>query len=100
MHFFDIYGMKNLKNFLELSEGLSSGMTLLDIAKKHTYGDGSDPVTKKKVITMHELLKKQLEKGIKVEMEHTGNKEKAKRIAMDHLTETPNYYDKLLKAGL
>lgn len=35
---------------------------------------------------------KELEMGIKVEMEHTTNKEIAKRIALDHLTEISNYY--------
>lgn len=42
----------------------------------------------------------QLRKGIKVEMEHTTDRKTAKEIAMDHLTEHPRYYDKLLKAGL
>lgn len=39
----------------------------------------------------------QLEKGIKVEYEHTNDRNKAKEIAMDHLTEDPNYYKKLRK---
>jgi hypothetical protein len=38
---------------------------------------------------------KQLEMGIKVEMEHTTHKEIAKRIAMDHLAEIPDYYTRL-----
>ncbi len=41
--------------------------------------------------------KKQLSKGIKVEMEHTNDEKKAKEIAMDHLTEDEKYYDKLAK---
>lgn len=36
-----------------------------------------------------------LEKGIKVEMEHTGRRSVAMEIAMDHLTENPKYYDYL-----
>ncbi len=36
-------------------------------------------------------------KGQKVEMEHTNNKSMAKEIARDHLTEDPAYYDKLRK---
>ena len=35
--------------------------------------------------------------GIKVEMEHTKDKKKAKEIAMDHLFEDPKYYSKLRK---
>ncbi|MBD3227000.1 MAG: hypothetical protein GF329_02345 [Candidatus Lokiarchaeota archaeon] len=38
---------------------------------------------------------KQLEMGIKVEMEHTSDPEIAKEIAMDHLKEHPRYYDYL-----
>lgn len=38
---------------------------------------------------------RQLKMGIKVELEHTPDKAKAREIAMDHLTEDPNYYDKL-----
>jgi len=45
-------------------------------------------------------LKKQLEIGIKVEHEHTEDDDKARRIALDHLDEKPDYYTKLRKAGL
>ena len=37
----------------------------------------------------------QVEKGIKVEMEHTSNKQVALKIALDHLAEISNYYDLL-----
>ena len=39
----------------------------------------------------------QLEKGIKVEKEHTDDPSLAEEIAMDHLFEDPKYYDKLEK---
>ena len=42
----------------------------------------------------------QLSIGIQVEMEHTNDLDIAKEIAMDHLTEDPQYYTKLVKAGL
>ena len=42
----------------------------------------------------------ELEIGTKVEMEHTDSKEEAEKIAKDHLSEDPNYYSKLYKAGL
>jgi hypothetical protein len=38
---------------------------------------------------------KQLQKGIKVEREHTDDPTLAQEIAMDHLQEDPRYYDKL-----
>jgi len=42
----------------------------------------------------------QLSIGIQVEMEHTNDLDIAKEIAMDHLTEDPQYYTKLVAAGL
>jgi hypothetical protein len=39
----------------------------------------------------------QMEKGTKVELEHTGDTEKARDIAKDHLVENPKYYDYLEK---
>ncbi len=67
----------------KIKGGLSSGKSLTDIAKKHKIDI--------------ESLKTQLSKGIKVEMEHTDNKQTAKEIAMDHLYEDPKYYTKLKK---
>lgn len=69
-----------------LLNGLAKDMTLQQIADKHNV-DLSQ-------------IEDQLNLGIKVEMEHTGSKEMAKSIAMDHLVETPNYYTKIKKAGL
>jgi hypothetical protein len=42
----------------------------------------------------------QLSTGIQIEMEHTNDTEIARSIAMDHLTEDPKYYSKLVAAGL
>jgi predicted ABC-type ATPase len=62
---------------------LAKGMNLYDIAKHHG-------------ISLSEL-KKQLQLGIKTEMEHTYDKEIAKAIAYDHLFENPTYYSDLSK---
>lgn len=67
----------------KLIGGKSAGMSLEDIAKKHNVDI--------------EVLKKQFEKGIKVESEHTKEKEIAEEIAKDHLFEMADYYDKLEK---
>jgi len=40
---------------------------------------------------------KELQMGIKTEMEHTNDKEEAKKIALQHLAEDPHYYSKLKK---
>jgi len=44
-----------------------------------------------------EFEDEQLQKGIKVEMEHTDDKDIAREIALDHLVENPKYYDALEK---
>lgn len=74
--------------------GLAAGKTLEDIARHHDekgYYDVEDFIS---------TLKIQLEKGIKVEMEHTTSKAVAKEIAMDHLWEDPAYYTHLEKIEL
>lgn len=52
---------------------------------------------KKKKFTEKDADKKELEMGTKAEMEHTKNKAIAKRIALDHLAELPDYYTRLTK---
>ena len=58
-----------------------------------------EALAKKHDVTV-DALKKQLEIGIKVEHEHTEDEDKARKIALDHLDEKPDYYTKLKKAGL
>lgn len=83
-------GKKKKMNETEiLKGGLADNKTLIQMAKKH------DAKGYYHILDMVKSLRKELEKGIKVEMEHTDNKEKAKEIAMDHLWEDPSYYTKL-----
>lgn len=56
-----------------------------------------DEIRKKHGVSYNELAR-QLRKGIKVEQEHTGDLEMAKEIALDHLDEFPDYYDRLERA--
>jgi hypothetical protein len=74
--------------------GLAQGKTLEDIAKKHIEGKRMG------IRPMMVFLKKQLEKGVKIEMEHTTDENIAEEIAMDHLWEDPKYYDKLEKVEI
>lgn len=53
------------------------------IAKKHGVSE--------------DYVARQLEAGIKVEMEHTKVKAVAREIAQDHLSESPHYYVELAK---
>lgn len=73
----------NLNETEKLKGGLSDNMSLGDIAVKHKV-DIKD-------------ITNQFLQGVKVEMEHTNDKQKAKEIAMDHLYEDPKYYTKLKK---
>lgn len=45
-----------------------------------------------------ETIQQQLKKGIAVELEHTTDKDVAQEIALDHIAEHPDYYDRLAKA--
>lgn len=52
-------------------------------------------LAEQKGVTEDDVDPEQLRKGIEVEYEHTSDKETAKRIALDHLAELPDYYDRL-----
>ena len=67
----------------QLQGGLADNKTIEDIAKEQNENI--------------EFAREQLKKGIAVEMEHTDNKEIAKEIALDHLSESVNYYIELEK---
>lgn len=71
----------------KIKGGLSDNKTISQVAKKHSLN------TPQKV----SFLKKELENGVKVEMEHTDDEKVAKEIALDHLLEDPKYYQKLKK---
>ena len=58
-------------------------LSLKDLAKKHDRSLAD--------------MGSQLAKGIKVEKEHTSDMLVAKEIALDHLSELPDYYDRLQK---
>ena len=74
---------KTVKEGTDIMEkNMSHGMSVADIAEKHK--------------TSIRAIELQIEKGIGVEKEHTDSEEEAKTIAMDHLVEIPDYYDRLL----
>ena len=81
----------------EIEGGKGKDKSLMDLAKKHTKDRMTQKQSPERIEKMYGHLERQLKKGIKVEMEHTDNKKIAKEIVMDHLTEDPNYYNKLAK---
>ena len=78
------------ENKEKLKGGLADNKTFKDLVDRYKQ-KGKD------IGLVEKELKSQLNKGIKVEMEHTDDRGKAKEIAMDHLFEDPKYYDKLQK---
>ena len=66
-----------------LKGGKADKMSVEDIAKKFNVSV--------------DKIKAQIKKGVEIEKEHTNDKEKATEIAMDHVTEFPDYYDRIEK---
>jgi hypothetical protein len=83
--------IQNLNESEVLKGGLADNKDLVQLAKKHGAKNYYH------IELMVKSLEKQLEKGIKVETEHTTDPQNAKEIAMDHLWEDPKYYSKLKK---
>lgn len=50
-----------------------------------------------KGVTRDDFPKATIDKGIKVELEHTKDRELAEKIVLDHLAESPDYYEALDK---
>jgi len=71
--------------------GLADGKSIQDIITHH----GKESWASIQFESLEKIVKKNLEKGIKVEKEHTDCDKAAREIAMDHLWEDPKYYDKL-----
>ena len=67
----------------KLVGGKSDKLSIKDIAKKFD-------------VSVSEI-QAQIRKGIEIESEHTSDKEKATEIATDHVSEFPDYYDRLNK---
>ena len=67
--------------FYETVNILKPTLTIEQIAKKHNVHEG--------------YIENQLDKGKEHELEHTNNEKVAEKIALHHLAETPDYYEKL-----
>jgi len=73
--------LEEFQNKDNIPGGLADNLSVEDIASAHGVSK--------------EHIEKQLELGIKVEMEHTNDMNMAEEIAKDHLVEDPNYYTHL-----
>ena len=83
--FLSLLAANRLRNLGEdiVKGGLADGKSVSDLATKHGVSEKE--------------IEAQLDKGMKVEMEHTDDEEMAREIATDHVFEDPKYYDKLAK---
>jgi len=85
---------KNLSESMKketIKGGLGDGMSIVDLAIHH----GKDSWASIQFESLEKQLQKQLDKGVKIEKEHTKSLDMAREIAMDHLYGDPKYYDKL-----
>lgn len=63
------------------------GIRFSESTKKHSVKE----IAKKHKVSEDDI-KKEISIGTKIEMEHTDDKEEAKKIAIDHILEIPDYY--------
>jgi hypothetical protein len=83
----------NVKNYLNRILNENEDLSTIDFQKDFLdVGKSNDNGT-----TEDDVDETELSMGIEIEMEHTINKELAKRIALDHLAEIPDYYTRLKK---
>lgn len=74
-----------------VEKGFDPTVWVVDLSKLNEYIQPADE---------NEVDPQELEKGIKVEMEHTDDPDIAEIIALQHLSEDPHYYNKLQSLGL
>ncbi len=110
--------MKSIKQqYIDLTEGRMSqtnfmrnlrmtipqyvtNVTSFNDAVKILKNKGILVEAKKAKLTADQVNNDELRMGIRVEMEHTDDPEKAKKIALDHLAENPFYYTQLKLSGV
>ena len=92
--------IRTARDVLQTEEKRFTAMEQACIEGGHSLDDLDKPTpTIAELVKMHSVpakqILKQLEMGIEAEYEHTSDFEVAKEIALDHIAEDPNYYDKL-----
>ena len=85
--------MKSFKQFLAEEKEKDKEPEKDRIGKK-THSE--EEIAKKHKVSV-DYVEKQIDKGKKIEMEHTDNEEEAEEIARDHLWEFIHYYSELPK---
>lgn len=103
IQFYKRFGFKHNKGqykSYEFKDTMIRYPRLNETIKENKGGLAKVP-TKKEIIEKFKIdsseLDKEIEMGIKIELEHTNSKEMAEKIAMQHLIEMPDYYTRLKK---
>ena len=102
--------LKSKRILNESKDGDDDAETLAMIDKIAKEKEGEEAVmaqydeslneAKKEKVDADRVHPNELSMGIRVEMEHTDDPEKAKKIALDHLAENPFYYTELKLSGV
>ena len=100
--------MKILKNKLKKHEGLTESRLSEFLGREEIVNESIEDIdfieefvnagyANERGFTVEDADPEELKMGINVEMEHTTNNVIAERIALDHLSEIPDYYTRLKK---
>jgi hypothetical protein len=73
---------------------------VINNAAKEKLSEGRKKKEPKAEMHPNQIHPQELRMGIKVELEHTDDLDKAKKIALDHLAENPFYYTALKLSGI
>ncbi len=92
----------NANESVDMCNGFDYGILAKPISEENTLKGGkADKLSLQQIADKFKVsvdkIKSQIQKGIGVEMEHTNDREKATEIATDHVSEFPDYYDRLGK---
>lgn len=79
---------------MKINEGYIMKLSEIHALDVKTYTPAD--LAKKHKVSLSKI-EQQLSKGIKIELEHTSDRKVAHEIALDHLKEYPDYYDRLKK---
>ena len=83
---------KNEENEIQINDLLNDDATAGDLSS--VYTPSIPEIAKKHNISLQQVVD-QLKKGLAKESEHTKNFDVALEIAMDHVAEIPDYYDRI-----
>jgi len=100
--YYEMFGKNPQTTFKDVAKALGLDEERVAVALGLTAIGFREGINEGKGKELHpnQIHPSELRMGIKVEMEHTDDAEKAKKIALDHLAENPYYYTALKLSGV